>query len=912
MFVPMFAIAQQQPAVAFYYGDNPPMHQLRAFDWVVVEPGHLKDVTAHNHAESMLFAYVSLGEVSLDKPYAKLLPSSWLKGDNSAWQSKVIDQTAAEWPKFVLENIITPLWQAGYRGFFLDTLDSFNLIADSPEEKQAQIQGLLKVIKLIKSTYPESKLIFNRGFELLPQAIDWMDALAFESWFAGYRASDKTYAQVPQADRDWLAKQLEPVQQHGIPIIAIDYVEPESRDKARMVAQSLINAGFIPWVGDADLSTLGVGLREVKPRRVLMVTPPMADETNLVDSVEVMYASSVLNVMGYAVDYAPINQPLPSGFLADRYAGLLVWVTDEADIKNIKHFPNWLLGVKQQGLPMLIVGNLVFLAREKQLAKALSLKLDNTIANNTNLSIAHQTSQVGYETTPMLDRLSFYSLEITTQHQSWLTIVDGFGNKQTAIAITSWGGLVAAPNLYNSVQADPPIDMWIVNPFALFEQAFRLEFMPMPDTTSEAGRRLLMVHHDGDGFPSRAELPGNPFAGKVLLDEIVKKYPIPMSLSTIEAEVGAKGLYAPLSPQLEPILRQIYQHAHVEIASHTYSHPFDWAVFAGLKAESKRYDNYNLSIAGYVPSLTREVEGSVAYINDRLAPKDKKVALFNWSGDCNPPETALALVEKQQISSINGGNTVRSIKNNSMTKVSPVGLNKGQYFQVFAPVQNENVFTNDWTGPFNGYKHVLETFQLTEHPKRIKPVNIYFHTYSLSKYASIQALKEVFDWAIKQPLHPVHTSEYVKKAQEFNRVVVAKDSNGQWLVRGLASLQQLRIPKHMGYPNLDVTDSIVGYNDHGDERFLHAYGSDVRFTLIDRPSSQVYLKQANASVTYFKKDQHGIEMTLVGYVKPQFELKSNGCSVKSSVERLPAKVNINNKVNYGGTVIAKIQALCRP
>ncbi|HQR96483.1 MAG TPA: hypothetical protein PLF09_07785, partial [Thiotrichales bacterium] len=77
--------------------------------------------------------------------------------------------------------------------------------------------------------------------------------------------------------------------------------------------------------------------------------------------------------------------------------------------------------------------------------------------------------------------------------------------------------------------------------------------------------------------------------------------------------------------------------------------------------------------------------------------------------------------------------------------------------------------------------------------------------------------------------------------------------------------QQLRIPKHMGYPNLDVTDSIVGYNDHGDERFLHAYGSDVRFTLIDRPSSQVYLKQANASVTYFKKDQHGIEMTLVGY-----------------------------------------------
>mgnify|MGYP001400424497 CR=1 FL=1 len=40
-----------------------------------------------------------------------------------------------------------------------------------------------------------------------------------------------------------------------------------------------------------------------------------------------------------------------------------------------------------------------------------------------------------------------------------------------------------------------------------------------------------LVHIDGDGFPSRAELPGTRLAGEALLKEVLEKYRIPTTMS---------------------------------------------------------------------------------------------------------------------------------------------------------------------------------------------------------------------------------------------------------------------------------------------------------------------------------------------------------------------------------------------
>ncbi len=78
-----------------------------------------------------------------------------------------------------------------------------------------------------------------------------------------------------------------------------------------------------------------------------------------------------------------------------------------------------------------------------------------------------------------------------------------------------------------------------------------------------------------------------------------------------------------------------------------------------------------------------------------------------------------------------------------------MGIHKADNtFQVFATNQNENIYTNLWHGPYYGFERVIETYELTEKPYRFKAVNIYYHSYSGTKVASLRALRKVYDYVL--------------------------------------------------------------------------------------------------------------------------------------------------------------------
>ena len=176
-------------------------------------------------------------------------------GANEPWRAHVIDQTHPEWPRFFLERIVAPLWNAGYRGFFLDTLDSFQLISKTDEERARQVQGLAGVIRALRKQYPEAKLIFNRGFEILPELHREAYAVAVESIYRGWDQRNGRYVEVSEADRKWLMPQLtRAATEYKLPVIAIEYAPPgEHRARARDGAQSRA----------ARLHSVG---RELRPR----------------------------------------------------------------------------------------------------------------------------------------------------------------------------------------------------------------------------------------------------------------------------------------------------------------------------------------------------------------------------------------------------------------------------------------------------------------------------------------------------------------------------------------------------------------------------------------------------------------------------------------------------------------------
>jgi hypothetical protein len=236
---------------------------------------------------------------------------------------------------------------------------------------------------------------------------------------------------------------------------------------------------------------------------------------------------------------------------------------------------------------------------------------------------------------------------------------------------------------------------------------------------------------------------------------------------------------------------------------------------------------------------------------------------------------------------MNGGDTRITNDNRTLTAVAPLGLERGGYFQVYAPNQNENVYTNSWTGPFYGYRRVVETFKLTDVPRRLKPIDIYYHFFSLTRKASIVALKEVYDWALRQSVFPVFASEYVRKAMDFNHVVVARVGN-HWLIRNLGSIRELRIPTSLGYPDLARSHGIVGFNTHEDARYIHTSGDeDVELRLRRTPDITTYLVEANGHVAEWQRQPGEFRFRLLSHVPLRFSLaRAESCVVVSNGTRL--------------------------
>src|SRR5690606_30682596 len=172
------------------------------------------------------------------------------------------------------------------------------------------------------------------------------------------------------------------------------------------------------------------------------------------------------------------------------------------------------------------------------------------------------------------------------------------------------------------------------------------------------------------------------------------------------------------------------------------------------------------------------------YINQRLAPPGKKVEAILWSGDAQAPALALRKAAQAGVLNINGGSTVITRSKDSWINIAPYGVAKGERpdeFQVYAATMNENVYTNDWLGPFYGFIRVLETFAMTDQPIRFKALNIYYHFYSATKKASLKALDEIFTSVLKQPVFPIYSTEYIRRVHQWRRVAIAREGD-RWLV----------------------------------------------------------------------------------------------------------------------------------
>ena len=201
-------LSTNPPRTAFFYGSSMPIVALSKFDRVVVEAENLDNLNELRSAGADVFAYVSVGEAEGWRATSRALPKDLFLGDNAAWQSRIADLTHPNWRRYLIEHRMAVLWETGYSGFFLDTLDSYQLVVKSPVEQLTQSQALVEMIRAMHQRFPGVKLLFNRGFDVLPEVGPLAVGLVAESLFQSWNPVTKEYVSVGEDERSRLLARL--------------------------------------------------------------------------------------------------------------------------------------------------------------------------------------------------------------------------------------------------------------------------------------------------------------------------------------------------------------------------------------------------------------------------------------------------------------------------------------------------------------------------------------------------------------------------------------------------------------------------------------------------------------------------------------------------------------------------------
>lgn len=561
------------------------------------------------------------------------------------------------------------------------------------------------------------------------------------------------------------------------------------------------------------------------------------------------YVEVIFNSLGLVMEIYDLKMGPPDYSKYPDIRGIFSWIEGSYEVPDPVGVLQGLIDQIDKGVYFVDVGGLDFAhvapdkIREVSLLKRtlyekLGLyKSGSWIATDYRIQITDQDPlMVGFEHALSGYFAPYEKIKITdTASKSYLDVeVKGIDNSASSLVVLSPKGGVVVPGwfLFRQQAKDKLFVQWFVNPFLYFGQAFQTDGMPKFDTTTLAGRRIYYSHIDGDGWYNRTSVPPYVHEGKlctdVLYHEIFLRYnELPATLGPIAADIDPSWGGVPVGIALG---KKIFELPQVEVGDHTFTHPFYWRFFEDYTPEKEepflsKYPGRSWKGGvllkwfqqkkegekevfadlpeGYVTprafalkpfSLELETVGSVPPIN-RLAPPDKTVQLYQWSGDANAFGAALALLQTINLPNINGGDSRFDNEYPSYTYVAPIGRKRGEYWQIYASCSNEFAYTDHWIGRFYGFRVLQQTLRNTECPFRIKPINIYYHNYSCERIDSLAALKSNIDFALSKKIIPIKASNFSKLARSFYSAKLEKLENSKWSVINRDLLQTVRFDR---------------------------------------------------------------------------------------------------------------------
>ncbi len=639
---------------------------------------------------------------------------------------------------------------------------------------------------------------------------------------------------------------------------------------------------------------------QLLPRTIIAVYKPTPVEPDISSSNIHVFAEMPLNYLGIKLEYVDIDKPLPDLSKRNDIVGILSWFDEGVTTKNLPVYLQWLSKNIDNGKKIVIIGNPLFYAGSigdsifnETLANAIFEKLgikDSGLV--TKDTYEYDFDKVSHEfcnferAYPLINPQSeiINSIE-KNDSEIYLSIQNKDNPTEKPIVLVSInknGGYIAsdyAVNMNAETKEHPEELQWYIDPFLFFNKAFELDNLPRPDVTTIAGRRIFFSHIDGDGWYNITNIPGYKnkliYSSEIVLDMVIKKFPnLPVTVAPIIAEMIAS--YAGNKKGIE-IARELFALPQVEVASHTYTHPFYWEFFKHYNrqeelaldknkdpmssffkfgdfkkkkniltehgyTEFRAYDKYSFD-------LKQEIYGAFSVLKP-LMPENKKVTAIFWSGDTNPWSEVIKMSREAGLYNINGGDSRYDNAYPSYCWVAPIGINVGNQIQIYARSSNEDLYTDLWRKNYFAYKYYMQTMHNTETPIRVLPIDMYYHMYIGEYQSSINALKECLEYAENQNIAPITTSNYCSIADGFYSAKIFKIGNNSWKIENREGLQTIRFDNAL-YETVDYNNSIgvIGQvHLHGS---LYVYlDTTVKEPIIALNDTDVYWKEPSFDLPY--------------------------------------------------------------
>lgn len=617
----------------------------------------------------------------------------------------------------------------------------------------------------------------------------------------------------------------------------------------------------LAWIATAT----GVMACDVVPRATLALYDASRD-SNPRNTRIYRFAEHILNYLGQVVVYYDVSGNDPLDIDQGEISLVMSWFDEP--VPGTAAFGDWLSDRQafcNNGPKIAVFGDLGFWT---DLPPQISAKAMEALG----IEVDGITHAVGVSATILAkdERLMDYESDFLVWPGDYQGVIAAPASR-TLLQLTANGKdialAVAGPAggyVHSSATVEPGPDgqsAWIVDPFGFFATVLQQDDVPKPDPTTFQGLRSFFVTVSSVGWLDvmPAQVFGEPqrLASEVLLERIVEAFPdLPATVAVLAGDLSPE-LGGPAAERGRQAAISAFAAPNVDGAVQGFSDIRDWDFFAAydpdreaeLLVATVEVEDESALVASAMQTLRdafadagastfsrtpgaprkyattpfdlrQEVAGAIDEVN-ALTQEGRPVALYAWSGNARPFETALQAVERTGMDSMGGGGGLMDAAHPSLTGLWPFSAQLGQHRQIHDALGGDAIYTGYWTAPLYGFHGFHETLRRTEEPRRLRPFHLSFAARSMIHFETRRAVETYLKLARSSDVVPIRASAYVRSVQGFLSAEITAEGPGLWRVRNHGMLQTLRLD-HARSRALDMTTSegVMGARRKGDSLYI--------------------------------------------------------------------------------------------